>query len=148
MAEINIPETITLDEALELVKVLSVDGRLTEEIYNALLRALPSDLHEKFSLAMATDGIIVAPPMESSSEDVREARRIVLGKIEDQGFLDEQTYRDLLARFGPGTGIHLNQWMFSAGIGVGNKEYEQRLKQDLKRRPLKKKIPIRRVPKI
>jgi hypothetical protein len=82
----------------------------------------------------------MAPP---DAEGLREARRIVMGRVEEGGGLDEATYRDLLARFGPGTGIYLNQWIVKSGIPIAG-DYKKDLKRKIPVKPKTKTITLER----
>lgn len=135
-----IPEAMSFEEAVDLATTLSPDGHLPEETYNQILNSLPPEIHVEFSLALASRGIIVLPPLAPpDAEGLREARRIVMGRVEAVGHLDEVTYQDLLARFGPGTGIYLNQWVVRGGIPV-NFDYKKDLGKRIHRKPKIRKI--------
>lgn len=143
-----IPSSLMFEEAVDLATRLAPDGHLPEELYEGLLAAIPPEMHVEFSLALASRGIIVVPPLAPpDAEGLREARRIVMGRVEDAGHLDEATYRDLLARFGPGTGIYLNQWIVSQGIPV-SADYRKDLRRRITRKPRVKRFPLERQKKL
>jgi hypothetical protein len=139
-----IPDMLLFEEAVELATNLAPDGHLPENIYNDIIDRLAPESHVEFSLALASCGVIVVPPMAPpDAEGLREARRIVLGKVENGGSLDEETYRDLLARFGPGTGIYLNQWIIKSGIPIAG-DYKKDLKKKIPVKPKVKTIHLTR----